>query len=308
MLSALRIVRPWNLVFLAFALLGLILLGYQIDGARFYARVPHFWIGLLFVYVICSVTASGYVINDYFDVKTDAINKPEKQIVGKILTAKDTRLLYIALLLDAIFFSSLLFWFTGKFWFTPIVFLTQILLFVYAKYLKKSFLLGNLLVAILTIVPYWLVVYVFEFGFVVKIIVAILTLSGFMLNFIREVVKDWEDCPGDKVIGANTLALQLGENRIRKVVVRLLHVSRIIHLLIIAIYVFINPDARYVLGLFWPLILIVLLETQMIRKTKQNLWPPRKISKTLKLCMLFGVVWLYCLMIFFVFFLELRAH
>ena len=304
MLSALRIVRPWNLAFLAFALLGLLLLGFQVGGAQFDARVPHFWVGVLFVYVICSVTASGYVINDYFDVKTDAINKPEKQIVGKLLTAKDTRLLYMALLLDAIFFSSLLFWFTGKFWFTPIVFLTQILLFIYAKYLKKSFLLGNLLVAILTIVPYWLVVYVFEFGFVVQIIVAILTISGFMLNFIREVVKDWEDVKGDETIGAQTVAIRLGENRTRKLIVRLLITSRLIHLLLLGVYIFVNPNIWYMLGLFWPFLMVIVFETLLIRKLKQSIWLPKKISKTLKLNMFIGVLWMYYLMLIFNFLFQ----
>lgn len=304
MLSMLKIIRPWNLAFLAFALLGLLLLGYQVGGTQFYARVPHFWVGPLFVYVICSVTASGYVINDYFDVKTDAINKPEKQLVGKLLSTKETQYLYIALLFDGILFSSLLFWFTGKFWFTPVVFLTQILLFVYAKYLKKSFLIGNILVAVLTIVPYWLVLYVFEFGFVVQVVVILLSISGFMLNFIREVVKDWEDVKGDEAIGAQTVAIRLGENRTRKLVVRLLITSRLIHLLLLGIYFFVNPNIWYVLGLFWPFLVVIVFETLMIRKLKQSIWSPMKISQTLKLSMFIGILWMYYLMLIFNFLFQ----
>ncbi len=297
MLALLRIIRPINLAFLAFAIVGVILLGYQVEGALIHPRISHFWLVILFVYVLCSVTASGYVINDYFDVKTDAINKPHRQIVGKILNLRDTRILYFGLLLDGIIFSSLLFWFSGKFFFTPIVFLTQILLFVYAKYLKKSFLIGNLIVATLTIVPYFLILYIFEFGFVLQVVVALLSISGFFLNLTREVVKDWEDTLGDLTIGAQTLPIRFGENRTKKVVLALLKMSILILLVFIGVYVFFNPNMWYVLALFWPFIAIIVLQTQMIRRLRDGSWSPTKVSKNLKICMFLGVVWVYNLML-----------
>ena len=299
MLALLRIIRPINLAFLAFALLGVILLGYQIEGALIHPRISHFWFVILFVYVICSVTASGYVINDYFDVKTDAINKPNKQTVGKIINLKDTRILYFGLLLDGIVFSSLLFWCSGKFFFTPVVFLTQILLFVYAKYLKKSFLIGNLLVATLTIVPYVLILFIFEFGFVLQVVVVLLSISGFVLNLTREVVKDWEDTPGDLTIGAQTLPIRFDENRTKKVVLGLLRMSQMILLVFIGVYVFFNPNLWHALVFFWPFIGIILLQTLMIRRLRDGSWSPTKVSKNLKICMFLGVVWVYNLMLVF---------
>jgi len=299
MFSALRILRLRNLAFLAFALLGVLLLGYRVEVTSFPNHASFALRALIFIYVICSVTASGYIINDFFDIETDAINKPHKQVVGKKIGLKETQWLYLGILLDGVVFSSLLFWLSGKFFFTPIIVITQILLFIYAKYLKKSLLFGNLLVALLAVVPYWLVVYIFDFNRTLPFFVIVLTVSGFMLHLIREVVKDLEDVQGDRTIGARTLAIVLGENRTRRCIHFLLIATCVAHILMLLSFSFlINFHWDEFLVLFWPLLLVVAQELKMIIQTKNNEFSATHLSKSLKSAMFTGVLWIYYLLIF----------
>lgn len=295
MLSYLKILRPVNLLFLAFALIGTILLSLEFRTEPPEFQLSNFWISILFVYVICSVTASGYVINDYFDVETDAVNKPSKQIVGKSFSLQETRWFYFALLLDGLLFSTLLSWLTHKPWFGAAVVATQILLFLYAKHLKKSFLTGNVLVSILTIAPYWLIYYVFDVNPVLLPIFIFMSASGFLLTFIREIVKDWQDIAGDQRINAKTIAIEIGEKRTKSLVIRLLIVSIIVHLVFILEFLYRHESLWYIVSLFWPILAMLTVHVRAIEALRKENWNAAKLSGVMKFCMLLGVLWVYYL-------------
>jgi len=93
-----------------------------------------------------------------------------------------------------------------------------VLLWWYAKSLKKSFLIGNLLVSALIALS---IINLILFDIlpvictnassliIIKIIMAY-SLFAFLVNLKREIIKDIIDIEGDKYINANTIPLKIG--------------------------------------------------------------------------------------------------
>ncbi len=147
------------------------------------------------------VAAAGNVINDYFDVEIDKINRPERVIPQNILTKKDALILFAVLKFFAFFLSLQI-----NLIAFAIVIVTSILLFLYSLKLKRIALIGNLTVAFLTGLA-------FIYG-----AVAVGNWSGgifpalfaFLVNFAREILKDIEDIEGDAKMGIATFPIKAG--------------------------------------------------------------------------------------------------
>jgi 4-hydroxybenzoate polyprenyltransferase len=297
MVTALKILRPVNLLFLAFALLGL--LWFTLRFAPFVPdfRIQPVFIGLLIVYVTCSTMAAGYIINDLFDVETDKINKPEKTIVGTLLTIRQTTWLYALLNIEVLFISVLIFWLTEKSLFIWIMVFTQFVLFIYAKYLKRSLLWGNILVACLTAGPYLLFAYVFELKGDLLLLALYLALFAFLLNLIREITKDWEDILGDKVIRAKTFPILYGAKATRNLLLVTSLISMIIHILVALLPVYEQQDLFYKVMRSLPVLIVAILHIPLMLMLRSKNEKPEKISAFLKIMMMFGVLWSYYLLL-----------
>ena len=106
---------------------------------------------VLLVISLVFIVAGGYVINDYFDVETDKINKPNKLIAGNVFTDKEIKLFYKSLtfvgLLTGMASSVIL---MGAKFFTLFVILSLLacLLYSYSSVYKRRFLIGNLIVSV----------------------------------------------------------------------------------------------------------------------------------------------------------------
>lgn len=152
--------------------------------------------------VVFLVTGFGNAINDYFDHKIDAVNKPERPIPSGRISLKVAGYYSIVLALLgnilAIVFLGLI----------PeiIVAATTLLMFYYAHTLKKKLLIGNFLISFLTGLSF-----VFG-GVVVGAAVSSIYLGfyAFLSTMMREIVKDMEDVKGDELEGANTLPIAHG--------------------------------------------------------------------------------------------------
>lgn len=295
MLAALNILRPINLLLLAFALTGILILRLNSGNLDAHFNVSISWASILFIYVLCSTMAAGYVINDLYDVETDKINKPQKQIVGKLLNSKQTTWIYIALVADSLIFATLLVWFTNKIHFLSIVALTQIALFVYAKLLKRSLLIGNLLVAFLTAMPYLTFIYVFELKYVFKWLALCLALFAFLLNLLREITKDWEDMAGDKAIRANTFPLNFGVKATKKLLITATLLSLTVHSAVILFPLLQQQTIVYCLRISLPVVLVALLHFPLIFMLSSKNAAPKSISRFIKIMMFVGVLWTYYL-------------
>jgi 4-hydroxybenzoate polyprenyltransferase len=182
---------------------------------------------ILVLSTVC-LTAAGYVINDYFDTKTDAFNKPEKVVVGRTISRRSAMALHVVLNGIGIIGGFYVSYVIGHIKFGFIFILITGVLWYYSTTYKRQFLIGNLLVAILTaMVP--LMVILFELPMLNReysdILIAnntnlnhvlywVLAFSffAFATTLIREIIKDTEDFEGDSAYGRNTLPIVLGIN------------------------------------------------------------------------------------------------
>jgi 4-hydroxybenzoate polyprenyltransferase len=162
-------------------------------------------LSLSFVAVAGSIilaAASGYGINDYYDVKIDVINKPKEVIIGRSITKKHALVYYFILNTLSLALSSL-----GGWKVFCIVGGSLFLLWVYANALKRLPFIGNLVVAFLsglTIVT--LIVYNGNYGTEGSLFV----VFAFGSTLVREILKDLEDRKGDAQHGCRTLPIVLG--------------------------------------------------------------------------------------------------
>jgi 4-hydroxybenzoate polyprenyltransferase len=172
------------------------------------------------------ITAAGYAINDYFDTKTDQINRPERVVVGKEFSRRIVMSIHIILNTIGIGFGFYVSFSIGKPLFGFVFVFVTGLLWFYSTTYKRQFLIGNLLVAFLTgMVPF--MVAAFEvppllekygpwlYDYEISLFPVIAWIGGFsffafFLTLIREIIKDMEDYKGDKAFGRKSVPVVLG--------------------------------------------------------------------------------------------------
>jgi 4-hydroxybenzoate polyprenyltransferase len=228
----LRLVRWPNLVFIV---VTQVLFYYCITLPVFasYTSLPSLSENSFWLLVIASVfiAAAGYIINDYFDINIDRVNKPDKIVVDKIISRRWAILWHFMLSAGGIVFS-----------FIPAVQLADRnaygVLFInvlcvgalwfYSTSYKRKLLIGNILISLLTA---WtiLILYVIDLKswFFTKVLLAykqnyelacnklfkfaILYASfAFIISLIREVIKDMEDMEGDTRYKCKTMPIVWG--------------------------------------------------------------------------------------------------
>jgi 4-hydroxybenzoate polyprenyltransferase len=160
------------------------------------------WRLLLAVVATACITAGGYIINDYFDVQIDSINRPAAQLVGRRVPRRRALLLHGLLRALGVLLGLLASYKVGV-----LELIAANLLYLYSAKLKRSAGWGNALVAFLTaaglLVP-WLL-----FGHARPVLWAYFVFC-FLISFLREIVKDAEDMRGDAAYGCRTLPIVFG--------------------------------------------------------------------------------------------------
>ncbi|MGD0535447.1 MAG: geranylgeranylglycerol-phosphate geranylgeranyltransferase [Methanoregula sp.] len=158
---------------------------------------------ILLMTVVTLITAAGNVINDYFDAKIDAINRPERPIPSGTVS-RNAALLYAGILfLLGILFAG----FTSPLCLAIAVF-NAILLVAYAAHLKSTPFFGNAAVS-------YLAASIFLFGGALAggnrllDMLPVATIA-FLAMLARELLKDAEDIDGDRAGGADTLPIRIG--------------------------------------------------------------------------------------------------
>jgi len=186
----LEILRPGNAIM---AVIAIFLMA--VISGKFTLEV------LMAAVVVFVVTGAGNSINDYFDHKIDAINKPERPIPSGRISLKTALIYSISLFALGIILAFLTNLLLGI-----IALLSSILMVYYARDLKTKCLIGNLSISFLTGLC-------FVFGGIAvnEIVVSIyLGFFAFLMTMAREIVKDMEDVEGDKLEGAATLPILHG--------------------------------------------------------------------------------------------------
>ena len=257
------------------------------------------WQYLLLVLSTVLIAAAGYVINDIFDQETDSINRPNSQIVGKLITESKAYNIYVALNIIGVSIGFYLSNVIEKPSFATIFIFIAACLYFYATTLKKVLLLGNLMVAFVLALSV-LIIGVFDLYPAthegnqdqMRMLFGILTdyaFFAFLINFIREIVKDAEDVKGDYNQGMQTLPILLGVGRTSKVIFGLLLVPIGIIFWYVNSYLMFNDLYFAVLFLLF-LVLSPLLYCLVKSWTAKSTADFRHLSLLLKWILFFGIL------------------
>ena len=221
----LKLIRYQNLLLLAF--MQLIFRFGFLKFQDIFLSLADWQYGLLVLSTLL-IAAAGYVINDILDQETDYDNRPESTIVGKDISEKAAYNLYFILNIAGVGIGYYLASVIHKPSFAGAFIIISATLYMYATSLKQMLLIGNIIVALLLSFSV-LIIGLFdllpatydgnqvEMGVMFSILIDY-AVFAFILNLIREIVKDMEDVDGDYNQGMSTLPIVLGVSRTAKVV------------------------------------------------------------------------------------------
>jgi geranylgeranylglycerol-phosphate geranylgeranyltransferase len=271
-LYIIKISRPLNvlMIFLTVIVAGFICSkNNQIPGPVFLAALSASFIA-----------AAGYIINDYFDIKIDRINRPDRPLASGSLSKRSAAAYYA-------FFSAagLLLAITINYTAFIISVSTVLLLFIYSYKIKSITLLGNFTIAVLTGLT-------FIYGGVSAGNAAysvIPALFALLINFIREIVKDMEDVNGDIKSGIETFPARFGFSSAKNFI---FIITAILILFTCYPYIFRLYRIEYfiiVMSIVNPVLVYVLVSIYK-NDSVANL---NKLSFILKLDMIFGLSAIY---------------
>ncbi len=267
--ALLRLTRFWNLVIIAFSQYATAGLLMGLQHLRDYRL-------LLLSSSTVLIAAAGYIINDYYDIKIDLINKPERVVIGKSITRRYAILFHTMLSFLGVGIGIFLNWKIGL-----INFLSAFLLWWYSNSLKRQPFVGNLTVGILTGLSIELVNVFYEVN---NHLVIIYAIFAFFMTLVREIIKDMEDLKGDNTFGCKTLPIIWGLRKTKVLVYLLLFVFSVLVIVLNQLMVSM-PIYYFIVFLFLPLgwLLLKLSRADTIRDFYQ-------LSLFCKVIMLLGIL------------------
>lgn len=247
----------------------------------------------ILIFSIILITASGYIINDIFDINTDLINKPEKVIISKKITVDKGKKLYLLINTIGIALGIYLSLNIQKPTFSFLFIGASLLLYYYSKNFKSKPLIGNVIVSFLIAISILIIIW-FDIDFSIKthsqqlIIYSVWFLSffAFFLNLIREIIKDIEDINGDYALNMNTLPILVGRKRTRYLasVICAFPLSLLLFILIKYSFEYKFTMLYLLIGTFLPILYVAIKLLNV--KTPKNL---NKLSTLLKIIMFLGI-------------------
>lgn len=273
---------------------------------------------LFFMLAIATVmiAAAGYIINDYFDVKLDYINKPKQIVIGKSLSRRFAMFWHIIINAIGISLAFYVAWKINH----PLLVFIQLgsagLLWYYSVKFKKQVLIGNVIIALLTaLVPFTAGYYeiavmhdhmgeapnyiglrsmLFDIQYILSWVLGY-SIFAFLLSLIREIVKDMEDIEGDKAFGCKTFPIVFGIDKSKRLA-NFLVIFTSLWILALVIVQLISSD--YISMAYFSLFLLLPLIVTSIRMAKaQSKRDFFILSQGIKIIMLFGI--LYTVVIYY---------
>lgn len=305
LLAFFRLIRWPNLVFIA---LTQCLFYYCIIlptlPQSYYQLAYKFTQPLFFLLLTSSVfiAAAGYIINDYFDINIDQVNKPDKMVIEKIIKRRWAILLHWSITTVGLIISLYVAYKTSYLIIIVNV-LCTLLLWFYSTTFKKKLLSGNIIISLLTawtvLVLYFATnnTYHFSINFSADIFTAMnrifkfAVLYGgfaFIISLVREVVKDIEDVEGDAKYNCKTMPVVWGIPS-SKVFAGVWLMVLIGALSIMQFYAF---QLGWRLTALYCLLLVILPLIWIVQKlyAAQNTPQYHQVSSNIKLVMLSGIL------------------
>lgn len=274
-----------------------------------FGELMPWWILTLLIVSVIGIAAGGYVINDYFDVKIDRINRPDNLVVTRIISRDAAMNLFYGLTAVGVIAGTVVAWWAHS-WtllFTYIV-IPGLLWFYSASY-KRMFLVGNIVVAFASaIVPLLVAIanadylhHLYQNALAYSPIVGELyvwtggfAIFAFLLTWVREIVKDIEDIEGDREMECRTLPIVWGD-KVAKIIATILLV--VIAILIVYMLFAVLPfshewkslPTRYVVfGLIVPILCSIVLLWAANNRTEYH-----RVQTIIKFAMFMGMLFSY---------------
>ncbi|QNM86433.1 geranylgeranylglycerol-phosphate geranylgeranyltransferase [Polaribacter pectinis] len=300
MISFLKLIRYKNLLMV---LLTMVLTKYALLDSIFISIPERNYQFSILIFSVIFIMAGGYIVNDIYDIEIDKINKPNKVFIDNIISKKNAWKVYFLLTSIGLLLGFYLSFFEGttsnSLYFLLIIFI----LFVYSKYLKKTFFLGNLAISFcLSMVIY--ITYVFTSEAIIysesleefvvykinhhDILGPVLAYSffAFLTTLVREIIKDIEDINGDLKLNAKTLPIIIGRNRSSMVAIFFTVILLII--IIIILHFFENEVVFISYAIAFIIIPLIYVLFKLLSAEKKKDFS--KLSSLMKLIMLFGIL------------------
>jgi len=306
MLSFLKLIRVQNLLIIAFTQYmvrwGIIYPILKAKGLELQLHDFHFF---LLVLSTVMIAAAGYTINDYFDVKMDKVNKPERLVIDKGIKRRVAMGAHSVMNVLAMLIALYVSYAIGSWKLALIHFFCATGLWFYSTNFKRQFLIGNIVIATFTaLVP--LIVGIYELLPCYKVYLPIdpllsfrivwlhvlgISFFAFVTTLIREIIKDIEDYEGDKEYGCHTMPVVIGKNA-SKIIAMVITIFTMACLFYFQIFQWQNKDwlsfLYFTFALQVPFVFLIYKIT--IADTSKKY---RTAGNIAKLIMLLGVCYLF---------------
>lgn len=196
-----------------------------LNNAAFGEQLPWYMLLLLILSVVF-IGAGGFVINDYFDVKIDRINRPDELIVTRSVSKPAAMRLSLCLSALGLVCGLVIAGLLRSFTLAVLFVLVPGLLWFYSSSYKRLLIVGNLIVALLAgLVPLLVAMtnmamlnlrYIDILPFMslpreLYTWLGIFALFAFLLTWIREIIKDMQSQMGDRELECHTMPVVWGE-------------------------------------------------------------------------------------------------
>jgi 4-hydroxybenzoate polyprenyltransferase len=309
LIAFLQITRWQNLLFIAITqcLFNFCILSPNLSTVGLKPQVSGQYL-LLIIFASIVIAASGNIINDYFDLNIDKINKPNKLVVDKHISRRWVIFWHLFLSLTGIMCSVYVGMKLNLFWLGVANSFCVLLLFIYSASLKKQFLIGNIVVSVLTswvvmvlILPEYEAlnktsIQTLEAYYKILRIGILYASFSFIISVIREVIKDIEDIDGDRKNGCKTIPIVWGLNATKVFVA----VWLIVLIGVVAIAQLYVVRFKWWISILYAFVLIVAPLLYILKKliTAQSAKDFHKLSSLVKWIMLSGILsmiffWMY---------------
>lgn len=199
--SMFSVVRGYNILILVIAqyLTSIYILAYDLP-----LREVLFDVNLLMLVLASAATiAGGYIINNFYDREKDLINRPQKSMLDRLVSQNTKLSFYFVLNFLAVIMAAYVS-------FKAVIFFSIYIfgIWLYSHKLKKLPIVGNLVSAILTIIPFF-AVFIYYKNFETVIFAHAMFL--FLIISMRELTKDLENIKGDLALNYKTIPIVYGE-------------------------------------------------------------------------------------------------
>ncbi len=227
MLEIFRLIRIHTIIFAALTMYAMryfvVLPMLQLNG--FTLQMTD-WAFALLVIAVCCLISGAYVINDYFDTKTDRISGVKDVLVGKSISRRMAISMHTLFNVIAVGIAFYLGFAVGV-WKIGILFLlVSGILWFYSTVYKKYFIVGNVMVGLLgALIPVCAIIYEIPLLNIAYTDILVETDTNFAYMFywvfgfswfiflnilMYEINKDIYTLEGDRENGVNTIPVKCG--------------------------------------------------------------------------------------------------